>query len=186
MRMARVFGAECYEVCMRLFKNVAVLPLLIVAAACGREPAQTAAPDLSFLRELELAVSAPQGEAVISPLELRASAGEEQRVEAAPQPAAQPRAAAPRPAQSTARRTTSSGSSAASAPSAPVGRTVEVKNTRRDAAIGAGAGAVLGAVVAGPDRRVRGAVIGGAVGGATGAIVGSTINKSTRTVYDFN
>lgn len=65
----------------------------------------------------------------------------------------------------------------------PQPRVVKVKNTKRDAAIGAGAGAVLGATVAGRRSRVKGALIGAAVGAAAGAVVGSTIDTSTRVEY---
>jgi hypothetical protein len=65
---------------------------------------------------------------------------------------------------------------------APQPRVVTTTNVKRDAAIGAGAGAVIGAVVHRPNRW-KGAVVGGVIGGAAGAVVGATIDKTTRVVY---
>ena len=56
---------------------------------------------------------------------------------------------------------------------APVATRV-VKNTKRDAIIGAAAGAALGAVIT---RDVKGAVIGAAAGGILGAVIGNNVDK---------
>lgn len=50
-----------------------------------------------------------------------------------------------------------------------------VKNTKRDAIIGAAAGAAIGAVVSGD--KVKGAVIGAAAGGIIGAVIGNNVDK---------
>ncbi len=50
-----------------------------------------------------------------------------------------------------------------------------VKNTKRDAIIGAAAGAAIGAVVS--RDRVKGAVIGAAAGGILGAVIGNNVDK---------
>jgi uncharacterized protein YcfJ len=50
-----------------------------------------------------------------------------------------------------------------------------VKNTKRDAIIGAAAGAAIGAVVS--RDRVKGAVIGAAAGGIIGAVIGNNVDK---------
>lgn len=50
-----------------------------------------------------------------------------------------------------------------------------VKNTKRDAIIGAVAGGALGAVVS--RDRVKGAVIGAAAGGIIGAVIGNNVDK---------
>ena len=87
---------------------------------------------------------------------------------------------------------TSGGYAPASTRSAPVARrapvyastttrapaTRVVKNTKRDAIIGAAAGAAIGAVVS--RDRVKGAVIGAAAGGILGAVIGN--NVDTRRV----
>ena len=49
-----------------------------------------------------------------------------------------------------------------------------VKNTKRDAIIGAVAGGALGAVIS---RDVKGAVIGAAAGGLLGAVIGNNVDK---------
>jgi len=54
--------------------------------------------------------------------------------------------------------------------------TVE-KHTKRDAAIGAGAGAILGAVTS--KNKVKGGVIGAAAGGILGAVIGNNVDKKT-------
>ncbi len=50
-----------------------------------------------------------------------------------------------------------------------------VKNTKRDAIIGAVAGGALGAVVS--RNKVKGAVIGAAAGGIIGAVIGNNVDK---------
>jgi outer membrane lipoprotein SlyB len=88
------------------------------------------------------------------------------------------RAAAPAPVSraparrtSTASRSRSSGSSGTyyPAPARPV-----VKHTGRDAAIGAGAGAVIGAVTS--RDKVKGGLIGAAAGGILGAVLGNNVD----------
>ena len=61
----------------------------------------------------------------------------------------------------------SGGSSGTYYPSAP---REPIRNTRRDAAIGAGAGAIIGAVTS--RDRVKGGLIGAAAGGILGGIIG--------------
>jgi hypothetical protein len=56
----------------------------------------------------------------------------------------------------------------------PAPATRVVKNTKRDAIIGAAAGAALGAVIS---RDVKGAVIGAAAGGILGAVIGNNVDK---------
>jgi hypothetical protein len=56
------------------------------------------------------------------------------------------------------------------------GGTRIVKHTKRDAAIGAAAGAVIG----GATHGVKGAVVGGAAGGVLGAIIGNNVDKKKK------
>ena len=51
-----------------------------------------------------------------------------------------------------------------------------VKNTKRDAIIGAAAGGVIGAVVS--QDKLKGAVIGAAAGGILGAVIGNNVDKT--------
>jgi hypothetical protein len=71
---------------------------------------------------------------------------------------------------STAGRTSSGGGVYTPAPA----RREPIRNTKRDAAIGAVAGGVLGAVVS--RDRVKGAVVGAVAGGVLGGIIGHTID----------
>jgi uncharacterized protein YcfJ len=54
---------------------------------------------------------------------------------------------------------------------------VVVKHTKRDAAIGAGAGAVIGAVTG---HGVKGAIIGGAAGAILGGVIGNNVDKTKK------
>lgn len=194
---------------MRVLKIVLVLSTVVGTAACERQAPAPAAADLSWLDTLEL--KSTPAEAVVSPVELgmvhaaHVEAPEPEEPEVAPVPVAAPvkTAARSESSSSSARRSSSSssstrrssgtysGSSSGSGSSggyeapAPRARTVEVKNTKRDAAIGAVVGAGVGAVAGGSRNRVKGAVIGAAAGGLAGAVIGSTIDKSKRTVYDY-
>jgi hypothetical protein len=75
----------------------------------------------------------------------------------------------------------SSGGSYSSQPvySAPAPREpTVVKHTKRDAAIGAGAGAVIGAVTS--RNKVKGAIIGGAAGAILGGVIGNNVDKTKK------
>ena len=163
---------------MRTVKRIAILPALAFFAACGAdEPRGT---DLSFLDDLELAVSAPDS-ATLSPDELKLQLAEaEEKAALAATPAAPATSA---PSRTSAPRQSSVYSSPAPA-RVPQARVETVKHTKRDAAIGAGAGAVIGAAVAGRGERVQGAAIGAVVGGVLGGVIGNNVDKSTRVVYE--
>ena len=87
-----------------------------------------------------------------------------------PAPAPRPRATVRRVPTATRGRTSSSGGVYSPAPA----RREPIRNTKRDAAIGAVAGGVLGAAVS--RDRVKGAVIGAVAGGVLGGIIGHTID----------
>jgi hypothetical protein len=104
---------------------------------------------------------------------------------AAPQYAAAPRAPQPvyrapvrrTPARRTTSRTRNSdggGGSYGSYPSVPSDPPEPQRNTKRDAVIGAAAGAVIGATTS--RDRVKGGIIGAAAGGILGGIIGHTID----------
>jgi YmgG-like glycine-zipper protein len=84
-------------------------------------------------------------------------------------------ARSPYPATTTARRS-SSGVSRSSGSSGTYSRqpAEPVRNTKRDAVIGAAAGAVLGASTS--RDKVKGAIIGAAAGGILGGIIGHTVD----------
>ena len=174
---------------MRTLKVFLLAPALMLAAACNKEkPA-----DASLNTDLGLAAQARNTATMdsISAIE-RARTDSAARMSATTRPATV--APAPAPARSTAstttrrsttRRSSSSGSSSGRSTS---GNTtvaaeprVEVhKNTKRDAAIGAAAGAVLGGVVG--KGGVKGAVIGGAAGAILGGVIGNNVDVQKKKV----
>lgn len=183
---------------MRVLRVAVLVSMVVYGAACDALPgarsearARLELERMEFQelnRELSLAL-AERSRAVVSVEELGQASGAPAR------PSVQPAA---RRAPTTARRPATGARSeplgrpayeagtwtaGTSSPSRAEPRVVTVKNTKRDAAIGAGAGAVIGATVAGRGSRVKGAVIGAAVGAAAGAVVGSTIDTSTRVEY---
>ncbi len=81
----------------------------------------------------------------------------------------------PAPARrtSTASRSSSSRSSGTYYP-APAPERKVIKHTGRDAAIGAGAGAVIGAVTS--RDKLKGGLIGAAAGGILGAVIGNNVD----------
>ena len=147
--------------------SLLLVPAVLFAAACGDDvPRPDDRDDLAWLDTLSITP-------VASPLE--SGFVEEE-----------PAAAAPK--ATSARRTSSSTASRSSSQgvyNAPVRapRTVTERHTVRDAAIGAGAGAVIGAVVAGGGNRTKGAIIGGAAGAVIGGVIGHTVDKKERIVY---
>jgi hypothetical protein len=186
---------------MRVLKIALALSFVVGTAACDRQPEREPV-DLSWVDTLDLRTP-PAQQAVASPLELGMVHTAAPEAEPAPvtevEEEARPAKVASRPRKSTSsasrsRTYRSSGSRAGRSSGSSSGsysgtvarrepRVVEVKNTKRDAAIGAVTGAAIGAVAGGPRHRVKGAVIGAAAGGVAGAIIGSTIDKSKRIEY---
>lgn len=159
---------------MRYLKMLVLVPAAVVAAACGSD---TSRSDDALKNDLALASQAQpfNQQQVTSPTEMGYAynpyTGQFQPVSQA-QPPVIPRVST-RPA---ARRTSSARSSGTSGGSrvifqepAPIKR-----NTKRDAIIGATAGAVIGATVS--RDRLKGAVIGAAAGGVLGGIIGHTVD----------
>jgi hypothetical protein len=96
-------------------------------------------------------------------------------------------AAAPAVRHTTTRRSSSSAGTYSSsgdvgaAPSAPAPqRTTTVKHTQRDAAIGAAAGAIIGATTS--KNKVQGGIIGAAAGGILGGVIGNNVDKKKKKV----
>ena len=158
---------------MTRFVRWMIVPVVAVLAACGGQ-SDSERLDEALTRDLALAASMqyPQQQ-FMSPMEMGYAQpyGQPQqqlydqygRPVYAPQPVAQQAIyRAPAPARTTARAST--------------GTTVRrepVRHTKRDALIGATAGAVIGSVIS---RDVKGALIGAAAGGLLGGVVGHTID----------
>jgi hypothetical protein len=161
------------------FSILALAPAFAFVAACNNDKP---AADAALNNDLTLAAQARPAGALDS-----VSAAERLNGGAAAAPAA----AAPAPVRrtttsSTARRATSSssgtrrttGSSGGQVASQP--REVTVKHTKRDAAIGAAAGAVIGATTS--RDKVKGGIIGAAAGGILGAVIGNNVDKQKKPV----
>jgi hypothetical protein len=158
---------------MRGMKWMALIPAVALAAACGRNSGP--AVDDALKTDLALASQAQpyNPQQFVSPTEA-GLAGQ-------PQPqsyqavARQPVYTAPVRRTSTVRR--SSGSSGGYYPAPAPTRTV--KHTGRDAAIGAAAGAVIGATTS--RDKIRGGLIGAAAGGILGAVIGNNVDIQKKT-----
>jgi hypothetical protein len=137
--------------------------LLIAGGACRRS--NEASADSSLTRDLALA--AHQRDSLDS-----ISALESGRV---PPAAAQYRAAPSRPYRS---HTSSASGEIRSSSAARSSSGTVVKHTKRDAAIGAATGAVIGATTS--RNKVKGGLIGAAVGGILGAVIGNNVDKTKK------
>ena len=160
---------------MKNFKMLALVPAAILAVACGTSDNKKV--DDALNSDLTLAAQARPYTAMdsISAAERAYAAQGLAPVGYAP--------AAPVVTQPTRTRVvyrdrpvyrSSSSSGTYSAPR----RTTIVKHTKRDAAIGGAAGAVIGAVTS--HDKLKGAVVGGVAGAVLGGILGNNVDKSRR------
>jgi hypothetical protein len=158
-----------------MFKKILILPAALFAFACGGSDKKV---DSALNSDLSTAAQAQP----YTPLDSITAA---ERARGATTPASnslRSTTTAPRTTvrrTTTARRSSSSGGTYSSAPvySAPAPAPVVVKHTKRDAAIGAGAGAVIGAVAG---HSVKGAIIGGAAGAILGGVIGNNVDKTKK------
>jgi hypothetical protein len=158
-----------------MFKKILILPAALFAFACGGSDKKV---DAALNSDLSTAAQATP----YTPLDSVTAAERARAGTAAPATALRSTSTAPR---TTVRRTTttrrsSSGGTYSSAPvySAPAPQPQVVKHTKRDAAIGAGAGAVIGAVTS--KDKVKGAIIGGAAGAILGGVIGNNVDKTKK------
>src|SRR3954468_20452638 len=141
-------------------------PLAILAAACNKK-----APDDAALKN-DLALASQQfvPNQVMSPTEQGLAANPY----TTPVQRTTVRSAA-RPTATTVRRTSSASRSPGVIYSEPAPQpTRTVKNTKRDAAIGAAAGAVIGATTS--RDKVKGGLIGAAAGAILGGVIGNNVD----------
>ena len=159
-----------------MFKNLLILPAAALAFACSKGDNQTAA-DSALNSDLSTAAASQP----YTPLD-SITAAERNGTTPASATSLRSTSTAPRTVyRAPVRRTTSTrSSSSGSAPvySAPAPAPVVVKHTKRDAAIGAGAGAVIGAVTS--RNKVKGAIIGGAAGAILGGVIGNNVDKTKK------
>lgn len=156
---------------MRSIVRYIAIPAVILAAACqGKDDSKL---DDSLSKDLALAaqVQPYQPQQFVSPQEMGYNAyGQPQQYQVAQRGGyyqAAPVYSAPAPARrtSTSSASRSSGTTVAREP---------VRNTKRDAVIGAVGGAAVGAVTS--RDKVKGAIIGAAAGGILGGIIGHSVD----------
>src|SRR5213592_4398187 len=162
-----------------MFKKLLILPAAFLAFACSKGDNKMTAADSALNSDLSTAAASRP----YTPLDSITAAERAGVATSAAPTALRSTSTAPR---TTVRRTTtrrsssSSGGTYSSAPvySAPAPQPTVVKHTKRDAAIGAGAGAVIGAVTS--RNKVKGAIIGGAAGAILGGIIGNNVDKTKK------
>jgi hypothetical protein len=160
---------------MRKLTWMFVVPAVVIAAACGRNGSP--AVDDALKNDLALASQAQpyNPQQFVSPTE-GGYAPQQYAASTAPrtiQSAA--RRSAPARRTSTARR--SSGGSSGGYYPAPA-PTQTIKHTQRDAAIGAAAGAIIGATTS--RDKIKGGLIGAAAGGILGAVIGNNVDVQKK------
>jgi hypothetical protein len=160
-----------------MYKKLLILPAALFAFACSKGDNSQAAADSALNSDLSTAAASRP----YTPLDSITAAERAGTSNNLTSTAAAPRTVyrAPVRRTTTTRRSSSSGGTYSSAPvySAPAPAPVVVKHTKRDAAIGAGAGAVIGAVTG---RSVKGAIIGGAAGAILGGVIGNNVDKTKK------
>lgn len=144
-------------------RKIAATLGLALLAACGRNDAPPAM-DASLSGDLALASSSQpyQPQQFMAPGEMSYAGGYAQPVAA--------RGGYSRPAPRTTTRPRTSTSRTSTSGSGEI----VVRNTKRDAVIGATAGAVIGATTS--RNKTKGAIIGAAAGAVLGGIVGHTVD----------
>ena len=154
-----------------MFRKLIILPAALVAFACGGNDKKV---DDALNADLSTAAQATP----FTPLDSITAA---ERAGTVPGQALVSTAPATRTVyRAPVRRTTAarrSSSPVYSAP-APARQPTVVKHTKRDAAIGAGAGAIIGAVTS--RNKVKGAIIGGAAGAILGGVIGNNVDKTKK------
>ena len=157
---------------MRAMKLMVLVPMALIAAACGRN--SSPAVDDALKNDLALASQAQPYNPQISPTEAGFAA----------QPGAQQlQAVARQPVYRAPVRRTSSVSRSSSSRSGgyyPATRTTVEKHTQRDAAIGAAAGAVIGATAS--RDKVKGGLIGAAAGAILGGVIGNNVDVQRKQI----
>jgi len=152
---------------MRTIRRLLMIPAVAVAAACSGNDRDAQPLDAGLRNDLALAASSQQMPPLqyMSPMEQGYAQpvgyGNQAYGYPAPQPVyrqpAQPVYRAPAPVRR-----------------APAPAAEPIRNTKRDAVIGATAGAVIGATTS--RDKLKGAIIGAAAGGVLGGIIGHTVD----------
>jgi len=163
-----------------MFKKLLILPAAALAFACSKGDNQTAA-DSALNSDLSTAAASRPYTPLDSITAAERAGTTTQAAALRSSSTAAPRTVYRAPVRrTTTTRRSSSGGTYSSAPvySAPAPAPVIVKHTKRDAAIGAGAGAVIGAITS--RNKVKGAIIGGAAGAILGGVIGNNVDKTKK------
>jgi hypothetical protein len=158
-----------------MFKRLLILPAAALAFACSNGDKNQLAADSALNSDLSTAAASGAN----APLDsISAAERTGTNAKSLTSTASAPRTVTRAPVRRTSTRRSSSSGVSSSAPvySAPAPAPVVVKHTKRDAAIGAGAGAVIGAVTS--RNKVKGAIIGGAAGAILGGVIGNNVDKT--------
>ncbi len=159
---------------MRLYRLMMVPVAAALLSACGDDKL-----DDALRQDLSLASQAYMPQQYVSPLEAGYAQGQGQYYQPGYQQ--QPAYGYQQAVARTAPRVVRTQPVAVSrAPAASQGSgeapTQVKKNTKRDAAIGAVAGAAIGAVTSGKKDRLKGAVLGAAAGAILGGVIGNNVD----------
>ncbi len=161
---------------MKNFKMLVLIPAAILAVACKGNDKKV---DDALNSDLTLAAQARPYTAMDSISAAERAYAAQGLAPVGYAPAAAPVVSAPTRTRVVYRdRPVYRRSSSAGTYSAPARRTTIVKHTKRDAAIGGAAGAVIGAVTS--RDKLKGAVIGGVAGAVLGGVLGNNVDKSRR------
>ena len=161
---------------MRINRMLFLVPVAILAVACGRDDSNKKVDD-ALNSDLSLAAQARPYTALDS-ISAAERAAQAQGLAPVGYVGGQPVYSTPRTTTPVRRTSTVRRSSGGGVYYPAPRRTVIVKHTKRDAAIGAAAGAVLGAVTS--RDKVKGAVVGGVAGAILGGVIGNNVDKSKR------
>lgn len=155
-----------------MFRKLMILPAAFLVIACGGNDKKV---DEALNADLATAAQARP----FTPLD-SITAAERAGLATTAAPAALRSTSAPRTTvrRTTARRSSGTYSSQPVYSRAPARQPTVVKHTKRDAAIGAVAGAAIGAATS--RNKVKGAIIGGAAGAILGGVIGNNIDKTTK------
>lgn len=164
---------------MRHLNSLVFVTMATLSVACGRS--RSPAMDEALKSDLALASQA-QGynpQQFVSPTEAGYAAQPQLAPRTLQTSARQPSTATRRTSTAPRRSTGSSSGQSGGYYPAPEPHTTIEKNTGRDAAIGAAAGAILGA--SSSRDKVKGGIIGAAAGGILGAVIGNNVDVHKKT-----
>lgn len=168
---------------MRIPKSLLLIPAALIAAACGRNNSS----DDALKNDLALASQAqPATPQLVSPTEATPAAAPT-HVASAPVAhhsthtvyrSRRPSSGGYQPTSSTGGYNPGPSTGVYNPSPAPAPAPVIEKHGTRDAAIGAGAGAVIGAATS--RDKIKGGIIGAAAGAILGGVVGNTVDVTKR------